>query len=54
MLLGCNQQTLIGILQEIAQMKGITELNEEIYIQLLELMENNPPLIEEIKQRLSF
>jgi tetratricopeptide (TPR) repeat protein len=54
MVLGCDGQTLKNILEEIAQGNGITELNNEIYIQLLELMENNPPLIEEIKQRLSF
>jgi tetratricopeptide (TPR) repeat protein len=53
MVLGCDGQTLKNILEEIAQGNGITELNEEIALQLLEFIENNPPLIEIIKQRLS-
>jgi tetratricopeptide (TPR) repeat protein len=51
--LGCNKDTLLSILQSIAQANNIPQLNTEILLQLLEFMESQPQLIEQIRESLS-
>ncbi len=50
MLLGCDQQTLIGILQAMAQANDIPELNTETMLMLLEVIATDPDLLQRIRE----
>jgi hypothetical protein len=51
-LLSCNEDTLFGILQALAQQANLPDLNTETMLTLLEMIENNPELLSSIRQYL--
>ncbi|WP_413171640.1 tetratricopeptide repeat protein [Anabaena azotica] len=51
-LLHCNKQTLISILQALAQQANLSALNNKTALTLLEMIENNPELLSSIREYL--
>jgi hypothetical protein len=45
MLLHCNKQTLLGIIQSLAQQTNLSELNTEVMLAILERLKSNPELL---------
>ena len=52
-LLNCNKQTLISILQSLAQQAELPELNTEVMLNLLEEICTNPELLHHLQEQLS-
>jgi len=49
-LLHCNKETLINILQALAQQANFPELNNETALTLLKIIESNPELLSSIRE----
>jgi hypothetical protein len=52
-LLNCNKQTLISILQALAQQTELPKLNTEVLLSLLEAICTNPELLHHLQEQLS-
>jgi hypothetical protein len=52
-LLNCNKQTLISILQALAQQAELPDLTTEVMLNLLEAICTNPELLHHLQEQLS-
>jgi hypothetical protein len=51
-LLHCNKETLLGVLQFLAQQAELPAFNTEVALAMLERLESNPELLSDIREAL--